>query len=260
MTFNGKTALVTGGSSGMGRICALRLAHAGIKVAILDVNEEGLAETAAQSNNIMPLRCDISDVQQVRACVAEAEAHLGPIDRLTHAAAIMPGRSVVDHSEEEVQRLFDINFHGTVNLVKTLLPSMMERGTAEQPCEIIAFGSVAGYAITPKLGVYCATKAAVNAYIEALQNELQHPGVVISLVCPPMTNTPLLDQATASNAITESRGKGRMADPEKVCDAIDRGVAKRKKRIFPGEARLLYLWHALLPSLWWKVVMGFEKD
>ena len=57
----------------------------------------------------------------------------------------------------------------------------------------------------------------------------------------------------------EAKKSGRLADPEKIVDAIDKGVAKNRDIIYPGEARLLYLWRALAPKLWWKTVMSFEK-
>jgi short-subunit dehydrogenase len=98
--------------------------------------------------------------------------------------------------------------------------------------------------------------------MEVLQNELRDSGVNIHLICPPAVNTPLVDQALATDSpgsIIEAKEKGRLADPEKIVDAIDKGVAKNKDIIYPGEARLLQLWHTLLPRLWWKTVMQFEK-
>lgn len=257
MSFTGKVALVTGGASGMGRICALRLAATGAKVAIFDLNEEGLAATSSESANIYPFKCDISNRDDVNAQIAAVKSQLGPVDRLVHAAALMPSYAVKDHDAEAVLKLMQINFAGTVYMVKALLDDMLERNSGE----MILFGSVAGQALVPKMGAYCATKAAVNAYVETLQNEIANSGVNIHLVCPPAVNTPLIDQTVASDtpgSILEARKSGRLADPEKIVDAIDKGVAKGKKVIFPGEARFLYLWHAIFPRLWWKTVMTFE--
>ncbi len=254
----GKVALVTGGASGMGRITALRLANRGAKVAIFDLNEEGLADTAAQNSAISPFRCDISDPGEVEERVAEVAANLGPVDLLVHAAALMPSHALVDETNEGMERLFRINYFGTVYMIKSVLPAMLERGTGR----IIAFGSIAGIALVPKMGAYCATKAAVNAYMEVLQNEIRDTGVRAHLVCPPAVNTPLVDQTLATDtpgSIIESKKSGRLADPEKMIDAIDKGVAKDRDIIYPGEARFLYLWRALFPRLWWKTVMGFEK-
>lgn len=254
----GKVALVTGGASGMGRIIALRLAERGAKVAIFDVNEEGLAATAAEAERISPFRCDISNLEDIETRVAAVVNSLGPVDQLVHAAALMPSHKLVDQTHEEMERLFRINFFGTTYMVKTVLPSMLERKSGR----IIAFGSIAGNVPVPNMGAYCATKSAVNTYIEVLQNEIRGSGVHVHLVCPPAVNTPLIDQTLATDApgsILESKKSGRLADPQKIVDAIDKGVAKNRDIIYPGEAKLLLLWHALFPGLWWKVVLKFEK-
>ncbi len=253
----GKVALVTGGASGMGRICALRLADQGAKVAVLDLNEEALMDVS-EHDNITALKSDISDLEQVETRVAEIAATLGPIDLLVHAAALMPSHLLSEHSHENMERLFRINYFGTTYLVRAVLPSMTERGSGR----IIAFGSIAGIALVPKMGAYCATKAAVNAYIEVLQNEIRGSGVRAHLVCPPAVNTPLVDQTIETDtpgSIIEAKKSGRLADPEKMIDAIEKGVRKDKDIIYPQEARFLYLWRALFPRLWWKTVMKFEQ-
>lgn len=254
----GKVALVTGGASGMGRIVARRLAHQGAKVAIFDVNEQGLAETAAGADNITPLRCDIGDLNDVEAKVAQVAESLGSVDLLVHAAALMPSHLLSEHSHEGMEKLFRINFLGTTYMVRAVLPAMAARGSGR----IIAFGSIAGIALVPKMGGYCATKAAVNAYVEVLQNEIRATGVRAHLVCPPAVNTPLVDQTIETDtpgSILQAKKGGRLADPEKMIDAIEKGVRADKDIIYPGEARLLYLWRALFPGLWWKTVMKFEK-
>lgn len=259
MSLNRKVALVTGGASGMGRICALRLARQGVKVAIFDLNEEGLSETVAQSDNITAYTCDISNQEEVNRKVQQVVSDLGPIDRLTHAAALMPSRKLVNHTADEVMRLMQINFAGTVYMIQSVLPSMLERDAGE----IIVFGSIAGQAIVPSMGSYCASKAAVNTYVEALIWELSKTNLRIHLVCPPAVNTPLIEQTLAVDtpgSLLEAKKSGRLANPEKIVDAIDKGVAKNKKIIYPGEAWFLYMWHALFPSLWWRTVMHFEKE
>ena len=254
----GKIAIVTGGASGMGQIYARRLASQGAKVAIFVVNQQGLDATAAESDNITAFRGEISSLDDVNATVAEVADKLGPIDLLVHAAALMPAFTLAEHSHEGMEKLFRINYFGTTYMVRAVLPAMQARGAGR----IIAFGSIAGIALVPKMGAYCATKAAVNAYMEVLQNEIRQTGVRAHLVCPPAVNTPLMEQTMATDtpgSIKESKEKGRLADPEKIIDAIEKGVAKDRDIIYPSEAKLLYLWRALAPKLWWKTVMNFEK-
>lgn len=252
-----KVAIVTGGGSGMGQIIARRLVERGARVAIFDVNEAGMEETAAGSDRITSYHCDISDRATVDEAVSRVAAELGPVELLAHAAALMPSHKLADETNEGMERLFQINYFGTVYMVKAVLPGMLERNSGR----IIAFGSIAGHAPVPNMGAYCATKSAVNMYMEVLHNELRHTDVHTHLVCPPAVNTPLIDQTLATDSpgsIIESKKSGRLADPEKIIDAIDKGVAKGKSIIYPGEARLLLLWHALFPGLWWKTVLKFE--
>lgn len=254
----GKVALVTGGASGMGQIFARRLAASGAKVAIFDVNRDALNATAAESPDIIGFHCDIASLADVTETVAEVEASLGPVDLLVHAAALMPAHALSEHSHEGMETLFRINYFGTTYMVRAVLAGMQQRGAGR----IIVFGSIAGIALVPKMGAYCATKAAVNAYTEVLQNEIRDSGVRVHLVCPPAVNTPLVDQTLNTDtpgSMKEAREKGRLADPAKIIDAIEKGVAKDRDIIYPGEARLLYLWRALAPRLWWKTVMNFEK-
>ncbi len=255
---SGKVALVTGGASGMGQIIARRLASGGAVVALFDVNELALQQTAAEADNLHPFHCDIADLQEVDARVSEVESKLGPVDLLVHAAALMPSHKLQDETHENMERLFRINYFGTTYMVRAVLTSMLARGSGR----IVAFGSIAGTALVPNMGAYCATKAAVNAYMEVLQNEIRDSGVRAHLVCPPAVNTPLVDQTLATDSpgsIIEAKKSGRLADPEKIVDAIEKGIRKDRDIIYPGEAKLLYLWRALLPGLWWKTVMGFEK-
>lgn len=254
----GGVAVVTGSASGMGRIVALRLAGRGARVAAVDLNEEGLAQLAAASPNITPCRCDISDRAAVGEAVDRVAADLGAVELLVHAAALMPSHRLTDETEASLARLFGVNFFGTTYTVRAVLPAMLERGRGR----IVCFGSVAGTALVPKMGAYCATKAAVNTWVEVLQNEIRDSGVRVHLVCPPAVNTPLIEQTVATDtpgSIVNARQTGRLADPEKIIDAIEKGVARDRDIIYPGEARLLYLWRALFPSLWWKTVMSFEK-
>ncbi len=243
----------------MGQICALRLAKQGAQVAVFDMNEKGMAETAAQSSNIHTFKCDVSNWDDVQNKVAQVTEKLGPIDRLTHAAAIMPSRALVNDSVENVMRMMQINYGGTVHLVKAVLPSML----AQNKGEMILFGSVAGEAMVPFLGSYCASKSAVNVYAETLAWELDHTGVNVHVIYPPGVDTPLVDQTLeidVPKSIAHGKDTGHLAEPEDIIDAIEKGISKGKKRIYPCGSRKLSIWHALLPTLWWKVLMKFQNS
>ena len=251
MAFKGKVALVTGGASGMGQLDALRLAKQGAKVAIMDLNDKGLQETAAQSPNIKPYRCDVSNLEEVRQVVTQIEQDLGPIDRLTHCAAIMPGQSIKDMPAELINKVMAINYFGTVNLTKAVMPLMEKRGSGD----IILYGSMAGSVLTHNLGAYSATKAAINAFAETLVRENLKSPIRFLLVCPPMVNTPLVNQATehGPESLKDSAKTGKnMAKPEEVIDAVEAAIERGDWVVRPKPAGFMMLWRRLFPgSLWW---------
>ena len=257
MAFHGKVAVVTGGASGMGKVASLRLAHQGARVAIVDLNDRALQETAAESDNITPFKCDVSDLDSVKQLIADIEASVGPIDRLMHCAAIMPGQSLKEMPAENITRMMAINFGGTVNMVKTVMPLMEQRGSGD----IIMFGSMAGDVLTHNLGAYCATKSATNTFAEVLVKENLNSPVRFLLVCPPMVNTPLVKQAIdhGPGSLHSALDSGRMASPESIIDAVETAIEKGRWVVRPGEAGFMVLWRRLFPGLLWKVMEKANK-
>lgn len=253
MAFGGKVALVTGGASGIGRETALLLARRGAHVAILDVNEGALAETAATSGNIAAFECDVSDLSQVRSVVAEVERTLGPIDRLVHCAAIMPGQSLRDMSAETILKVMSVNYGGTVNMTKTLLPMMEKRGHGE----IILYGSMAGDVLTHNLGAYCATKAATNAFAEVLVHENRGSPVRILLVCPPMVDTPLLEQAMEAGPESlkaSRRTRSHMVSPSQIIEAAEAAIEQGRWVVRPCGAAFMVRLRRFFPGLLWRMM------
>jgi len=109
---------------------------------------------------------------------------------------------------------------GTVNLVGEIMPPMVKAGRGQ----IVVFGSIAGYVLAPDLAAYCASKAATNAYVEILMEETRGSGVHVILVCPPMVNTPLLNQATENSNpknIQMAKATNRLASPEFIIDKVE---------------------------------------
>jgi NAD(P)-dependent dehydrogenase (short-subunit alcohol dehydrogenase family) len=259
MAFHGRVALVTGGGSGMGRIFARRMADGGAQVAILDVNETGLRETKETRPNVHPYVVDVTDFEKVKATVAQIEKDVGQIDRVVHAAAIMPASPLLADDPERVKRLMRINYDGTVHITYATLPKMVERGRGD----FIVFGSVAAYALTPNLGAYCATKGAVNAFVEVLIHENADSGVRIHLTCPPMVNTPLLKQAfdtTPPKSLQKGLDRKIAAEPGDIVEAIEKSIEKGQAISFPlPMAKGLYGMRRLAPNLLWKIILREER-
>jgi short-subunit dehydrogenase len=249
-----RVAVVTGGASGMGRIYALRMARAGISVAVLDHSESALRALADGCENIHAYPCDVSDLNNVQQSIKDVEQRLGPIDRLAHCAAIMPAGALVSQPIDSIHLLMSVNYGGTINVVTTVLQGMLARDSGE----IVVFGSLGGHVPVPECGAYCASKAAVNAFTETLIEENRNSDVHIMLVCPALVDTPLLLQATDTGNPTSVRYSiehKRFAQPDSVINAIEGGLKKRKKILYPNmEAKILAWLRRFSPALVWKII------
>lgn len=252
MSFAGQVLFVTGGGSGMGRLAAQRMADAGAKVAAVDVNEAGLAETAEGREGIHTWRLDVTDNQAVLATVKEVEERLGPIDRVYNAAAIMPTGLLMEQDTETIIRIMDVDYNGLVHVAKAILPGMFERGRGD----LINFASIAGWGPSLHFGAYNAAKFAVVAFSEVLFHENRGRGVRIIAVCPPPVATPLLDQATSKPKVLEM---GKPIPPGQVLDAIERDLAKGKPFCFPtAQTKFAQIMRRLAPGLVWSMVHRVE--
>ena len=254
MAFDGSVAFITGGGSGMGRLAAQNLARAGKRVAALDVNEAGLAETAAGHDGIRTYPLDVTNAQAVQAAVKEVETDLGPIDRVYNAAAIMPTGLLLEQDLDTQHRIMAINYGGVVNVASATLPGMLERGRGD----LINFASMAGWLPVLYLGSYNASKFAVVAYTEVLYHENRGRGVRFACVCPPPVATPLLKQAE-DNVWPKIFDESPAIDPQVVLDAIETTLEKDALWVFPGRGTA-FAWRLrrFLPKLFWKRVHQIE--
>ena len=248
MAFTGKVALITGGGSGMGQKAAQELADQGAKVAILDVNEAGMAETCEGRPNIKAFVTDITNTEAVKATVEAVESQLGPIDRVCNAAAIMPFGKLLEQDAGVQLKLMEINYGGLVNVATATVPGMVERGRGD----FISFSSMSGLIPGLLMGGYCATKAAVSMYTEILYHENLNSGVRFVCVCPPPVATPLWRQAE-DTVVPELTKSGEVIEPIEVIDAIEASLDKGDFFCFPGkQARIGYIMRRLLPGFIWK--------
>lgn len=252
MSFKDQVVFVTGGGSGMGRLAAQRMAEAGAKVAAVDVNEAGLAETARENPAIYTRLLDVTDNEAVLATVKEVEANVGPIDRVYNAAAIMPTGLLIEQNTETILRIMDVDYKGLVHVAKATLPGMLERGSGD----LINFASIAGWGPTMHFGAYNAAKFAVVAFSEVLYHENRGKGVRIIAVCPPPVATPLLEQATSKPKVLEM---GKPIPPGDVLDAIERDLALGKPFCFPNlQTKIAWIMRRLAPNLVWSWVHRVE--
>ncbi len=255
-----RIALVTGAASGMGRRWTERMVQAGTHVTALDRDAAQLEAAWGGNAKVRVFPVDVTDLEAVRRIVDQVEAELGPIDRVVHAAGIMPGSPLVTDDPERTKRVMRVNYEGTVNLVHATLPKLLARKKGE----LVAFGSVAGEALTPRLGAYCASKAAVNAYMEILAHENLNSGVTIHLVCPPMVDTPLLSQSMGTGgpfSLKKAMDEKMLAKPDEVIDGIEAALAKKKSVSHPLVAsKALSIMRRFAPGLLWSVIDKAEAE
>jgi len=244
----------------MGRLFALRMAAQGIQVAVVDRDREALAAVSSESSNVHPVPCDVSSSDELGTAFTEIGSKLGAIDRLVTCAAIMPTSKLAEQEMLEIQRVMAVNYGGTVNAVQAVLPAMTRRRTGE----LIIFGSTGGSVLVPDCGAYCASKAATNVYSEVLLEETRGSGVHVMLVCAPLVDTPLLQQAVATSnprIISDSIAKSRFADPNFIIDEVEKALIKRTEILIPGAEAKAVMWlRRMSPRLLWKIVLSANRE
>jgi NAD(P)-dependent dehydrogenase (short-subunit alcohol dehydrogenase family) len=254
MAFQGEVAFITGGGSGMGRLAARNLSAAGKKVAALDVNTEGLAETASGHENIHTYSLDVTNAAAVEAAAKQVETDLGPIDRVYNAAAIMPLGKLLDQDLGTIHRIMEINYNGLVNVTRFTLPGMLERGRGD----FINFASMAGWMPILYMGAYNASKFAVVAFSEVLYHENRDKGVRFACVCPPPVATPLLQQGR-DTVWPKLLDEAPPIKPQEVLDAIEKTLDGGGLWVFPGKGTSLgWRLRRWFPGLLWSRVHKVE--
>lgn len=178
---DGRTALVTGGSRGLGRHIAWQLAARGCRVAVVARSPEPLQavadEIVAGGRVALAVPADVTLPDDRRAIVARTEAELGPVDLLVNNAGIVRATRFVD---EDPDRLFRTNLLAPIELTRLVLTGMLQRGFGH----VVHISSIAGKAVLPYGANYAASKAGLIQHAVSLRSELAGSGVSVSVVCP----------------------------------------------------------------------------
>jgi 2-hydroxycyclohexanecarboxyl-CoA dehydrogenase len=188
----GKTALVTGGASGIGAACCRRLAAEGARVAVCDVNVDGAREVAGEIDG-EGFAMDVTDLQSVRDATSAAESALGPTDLLVNNAGTDQFGFFKDTDEALWQRIVDINLFGVLRATHAVLPGMTERGSGR----IVNIASEAGRVGSNGSAAYSAAKGGVIAFTKTIAREGARYGVLCNAIAPGPIDTPLLRRAPA---------------------------------------------------------------
>ncbi len=235
-TLDGKTALVTGAASGIGRASALAFARRGADLVICDVDEAGLAETAESIRGlgraVQAERVDVADAAQMEAFAASVHARCQAVDLLMNNAGVAIGGGFLDTSLADWDWIVGINLRGVVHGCHYFVPRMVER---RRGGHVINVSSAAGYSASSGLAAYNATKFAVLGLSEALWEELRPHGIGVTAVCPGIIDTPITRSARLVGAMDkpamreemvrgyQRRGYGPDRVAKNILKAVQRG-------------------------------------
>ena len=221
-----KVVLVTGGSSGIGKACALAFSRAGAIVTIVaDINEEGLSQTVSEMEGEgLSIRLDVSKPDQVQHLIEKVVEKYGRIDCAVNNAGIEGTlASTMDCSEENWDRVLEINLKGIWLCMKYEIPQMLKQGGGS----IVNMSSVLGLVGSPGYPAYVASKHGVVGLTKTAALEFAQAGIRINAVCPGAVRTPLMNRMINDNpgVISEEflaslEPIGRVASPEEVAEAV----------------------------------------
>ena len=228
MNLTGKSAMVTGGGRGIGRAIALGLASEGAQVAVLDVLADSAESVRREVDALgvkgLALAADLTRRAEVERAVQETLAQFGQIDLLVNNAGWDRMQLFLDSDEETWERIIAINFKAVLYTCRAVLPHMAARRSGK----VVNIASDAGRVGSSGEAVYAGTKGAVIAFSKTLAREMARYGVTVNVVCPGLTETPLLAGMRAESArnekvldaVTRAIPLGRVATPDDVAGAV----------------------------------------
>ena len=194
--FQGRTAVVTGGASGLGLEVAKRIVAEGGKVCLWDLNPESLAQGLSEAGAAHIIALDVSDPKAVEAAAADAQAALGKIDILVNSAGITGAtHTVIGYPIESWLKVMDVNVNGLFYCCRFIAPMMVENRYGR----IVNISSVAGKEGNPNASSYSASKAAVLGFTKSLGKELATKGVIVNAVTPATFDSPILQGVPQSH-------------------------------------------------------------
>jgi NAD(P)-dependent dehydrogenase (short-subunit alcohol dehydrogenase family) len=224
---DGRTAIITGGGSGIGRAIALRFARAGGRVAIVDITSESAVAAAGEAialgGTSMAVACDVGRQTDVVDVFRRIEAQLGPVDILVNSAGVAHIGTVEQTTEEDLDRLYAVNVKGVYNCLKAAVTSMKGRGGA-----ILNIASVAATVGIPDRFAYSMTKGAVLTMTYSVARDYVSHGIRCNALSPARVHTPFVDGYLAKNypgreremfdQLSRTQPIGRMGQPEEIAD------------------------------------------
>ena len=221
MSLNGKTALVTGASRGIGRAIALRLAEDGANVAVIyagsaDKAEAVVNEITALGVNAKAYRCNVADSAAVNETVKAVTNDLGKIDILVNNAGITRDGLMLRMKDEDFDAVLDTNLKGAFNMIRACYSGFIRKKSGR----IINISSVSGIMGNAGQANYSASKAGVIGLTKSVARELASPGITCNAVAPGFIQTDMTENLGDNNPLLNSIPLGRMGKPEDIAAAV----------------------------------------
>lgn len=264
-TLRDRTIAITGAASGIGRALAVVLAERGCDLALADVDEVGLRETAnrIRGREVTTTVLDVSDREAFHRWAEGTLEHFGQVDGIVNNAGVTVQETVADTTYEDFEWIMGINFWGVVHGTKAFLPHLLERDTGW----VVNISSVFGIIGFPTQSAYNATKFAVRGFTEALRWELEGTGVTACSVHPGGIQTNIVRNARFRKDMDGSGDHGaaiRQFDqiarttPREAAVVIAEGMERRAPKVLIGaDARFIDTVQRLAPESYGKVTRGF---
>ncbi len=245
--FHGRVVLVSGGSSGIGLAAAKALSAQGAHVWLLARDPEKLdlalgeikALAVSETQNCGTLKADVSDFAQVEIAIAQLVDSVGPPDIVINSAGVAHPGYVQELDLEIFRWMMDVNYFGTIHVIKAVLPDMLARGSGH----LVNISSLAGVLGVFGYTAYGASKFALRGYTDALRAEMKPKGIDVSIVYPPDVDTPQLEYENQykPRETKALAGGGGLLSAEDCAQAIIKGIQKKNYLILPGlESKLIY--------------------
>ena len=262
-------AVITGAGSGMGRCLAQKLAAKGSSLAIADVSEKGLGETAAllegSKGKVTEHVVDVAEESQVKSFAEEVHREHGRATLLFNNAGVALLGYLDEISLEDFRWVMDINFWGVVHGVTYFLPMLKK----EKRAHIVNTSSLLGFFGACGQGAYCASKFAVRGYTESLHHELLGSNVGVTCVHPGFVRTRIAEHAKVGQGAGASLKQQSLSrfdqvartGAAKAADKILSGVEQKKARVLIGrDAYFVDFWQRLKPASYWNLLAKQFRD
>lgn len=237
MQISTKTFVVTGAGSGIGRELALQLLRKQANVAGVDINLTALLETGqlagVSEDRFKAFSLDITSKEKVDDLPAEVARYFGSVDGLINNAGIIQHFKLVnDLSIEEINRVFNVNFYGTLYLTKAFLPLLLQRPEAH----VINISSMGGFLPVPGQTIYGAAKAAVKLFTEGLYSELRDTNVKVTVVFPGAIATNITENSGLGKPKTSGNNSNfKPLSAEKAAHKIISAIERNQFRVLVGQ-------------------------